>query len=139
MADITFDCVEWDGAHLPTFYGTVGPRYVHRLAWEEVHGPIPKGMFVLHRCDNPPCFLVDHLFLGTTTDNMRDCKAKGRTARGIGHGRHKLTEEQVWTIRDGLDQGLVQQVIADEIGCSQTLVSQIRLGKIWRYLTERSA
>ena len=54
----------------------------HRLAWEFEHGNIPDGLLVLHRCDNPPCVAVGHLFLGTNADNMADRNAKGRQARG---------------------------------------------------------
>jgi hypothetical protein len=50
----------------------------HRYAWQEVHGPIPEGMYVCHRCDNRPCVNVDHLFLGNASDNNRDMALKGR-------------------------------------------------------------
>lgn len=50
----------------------------HRLAWEATNGPIPAGLNVLHKCDNPPCCNPNHLFLGAQQDNVDDCIAKGR-------------------------------------------------------------
>jgi len=49
----------------------------NRVAFETVNGPIPPGMCVCHRCDNPRCVRPDHLFLGTSEDNSRDRHAKG--------------------------------------------------------------
>jgi hypothetical protein len=50
----------------------------HRLAWELIVGPVPDGLWVLHKCDNPPCCHPGHLFVGTPSDNARDAIAKGR-------------------------------------------------------------
>lgn len=50
-------------------YGTIKiggkngkPRQVHREIYRHFKGVIPEGMFVCHKCDNPPCCNPDHLF-----------------------------------------------------------------------------
>lgn len=88
-------CLLWEGATARYGYGHVrrGGKYIslHRLVWEETHGPIPGGLHVLHRCDVPACVNIDHLFLGTHFDNMRDIVAKGRhTSNRDGFLRNKI-------------------------------------------------
>lgn len=78
-------CWEWQGARMPLGYGNVNvgknvTMSSHVVAWLLTSGPIPDGMRVLHRCDNPPCCRPDHLFLGTQLDNMLDASRKGRIA-----------------------------------------------------------
>jgi hypothetical protein len=88
-AGIHEECIEWDGARTSAGYANAWDKrrkrteLVHRLVWEEERGPIPPGAFVCHRCDNKPCINIDHLFLGTPLDNMRDMIGKGR-AKGNG-------------------------------------------------------
>ena len=50
----------------------------HRISWVLAGGSVPKGLSVLHKCDNPVCVRPDHLFLGTQKTNVRDMIAKGR-------------------------------------------------------------
>ncbi len=80
-------CWVWQGC-IVRRYGVLGHDgkqvKAHRVAWGLTNGPIPNGLSVLHKCDNPPCVRPDHLFLGTQLDNMRDCSAKGRSGiRGM--------------------------------------------------------
>jgi hypothetical protein len=71
-------CREWLGYRTEKGYGIYKRRRIHRWVWQQVNGPIPAGMIVMHRCDNPPCYRLDHLRLGTIAENQRDMKAKGR-------------------------------------------------------------
>ena len=72
-------CWVWTGTRQVFGYGiSLRYRLAHRVSWEIANGPIPDGLWVLHRCDNPPCVNPAHLFLGTQTENMRDMTAKGR-------------------------------------------------------------
>ena len=85
------DCWLWTAGHTPDGYGMVkvyGRHHgAHRVSWTLTNGPIPDGLAVLHRCDNPPCCRPDHLFLGTLGDNNRDRASKGRSGHGGGRRR----------------------------------------------------
>jgi hypothetical protein len=54
------------------------PQKVHRVAWELWRGPIPVGQQVNHHCDNGVCVRLDHLYLGTQAENLRDASERGR-------------------------------------------------------------
>lgn len=101
--DKSGSCWMWDGALDDDGYGRidVGGKglLAHRVAWEIGNGSIPKRLCVCHRCDNPPCVRLSHLFLGTIADNMADRNAKHRQAWGSRVGRSKLTLQQVAWIR----------------------------------------
>jgi hypothetical protein len=98
-------CWEYQGSRQRFGYGRLqvsGVRHLtHRLAYELVNGPIPKGQEVLHRCDNPPCCNPSHLFLGSKADNCKDRAAKHRTASGDSHGRRLHPEAYEGTKGDG--------------------------------------
>ena len=78
------DCHVWTGTRYANGYGRVkrdGKAIrAHRYAWERENGPIPDGMVVRHKCDNPPCVNPDHLEVGTHQDNVDDMIARGRAA-----------------------------------------------------------
>jgi hypothetical protein len=59
-------------------------KKAHRIAWLISNGSIPHdgsfhGICVCHRCDRRDCVRVDHLFLGTQADNIRDMASKARS------------------------------------------------------------
>jgi len=78
-------CWEWTATLDQSGYGLLGyegsMKGAHRFSYKIYKGEIPKGLYVLHKCDNPPCVNPEHLFLGTQKDNMDDMYNKGRAKR----------------------------------------------------------
>lgn len=142
--DKTGSCWLWVGARNPQGYGKVfiqGSQYMatHRAAWTLENGPIPKGLSVLHKCDTPSCVRPSHLFTGTQSDNMRDCRSKGRIRfpdnRGEKYGAAKLTDQQVGQIRALCKASiLTHEQIAKRFNVSRTHVSAISRRAFWRHV-----
>ncbi len=95
----------WTGRRDKDGYGLISnlttKRRAHRYSWVLHYGPIPEGMNVLHKCDRPWCVNPEHLFLGTTLDNNRDCHAKGRAPVGDNHPSRKHPERLARGERSG--------------------------------------
>ena len=106
------------------------PRPASQVSHMLYIGPIPDGLFVLHRCDNRRCVNPEHLFLGTNKENMDDMVSKGRQAKGAALGTAKLTEAQARAIREDKRS---QRAIGRDYGVSHTVVGQIKSGAIWRH------
>jgi hypothetical protein len=135
-------CWEWQGGRTPDRgYGLLGVtfkpnRYVvaHRISYELNCGPIPAGMKVCHKCDNPPCVRPDHLFLGTQQDNIEDMRKKGRAARGAKHFRARLDPDKVRDIRRSHAAGESVASIAKRIGVRPGTVYAVLTGKTWTHV-----
>lgn len=135
----TDDCWPWTGDTDSNGYGRLSVEGLrvraHRYAWERANGPIPEGMFVLHRCDNPPCCNERHLFLGTIKDNNRDRLSKGRNGNyacpGEANGRAKITTADASRIREMHAAGIKTTPIARQFGIDPSTVRRIVSGKSW--------
>lgn len=100
----------------------------HRWRWTQTYGPIPDGLWVLHKCDNPACWRLDHLFLGTRQDNIDDMHSKGRGAKHEKHSSAKLTYADVEVIRRSPLSG---NELARRFGVSSMAISKVRTNKTW--------
>lgn len=135
----TETCLVWEGASTAQGYGTVncgGGQYrqAHVLSYEAEHGPVPAGMWVLHRCDNPPCVNPAHLFLGTRDDNIADMVQKGRSQRGESHYGAKVTESAVRALRARHAAGESVCELAKEFGIRHSTCSRIISRKTWKHV-----
>lgn len=133
-------CHEWT-AHRHTFgYGGFklnGKSYgAHRIAWVIANGPIPEGMCICHKCDNPCCVNHEHLFLGTHSDNMADKARKGRcpkmpNQKGEKHYQHRLSKKDVLKIRSMKE---TYATIAKMYGVSKSAIQHIKTKRTWKHI-----
>lgn len=116
-------CRIWLGYKTKDGYGRVcrdgEVQFLHRVMWEDRHGPIPPGMVVRHSCDTPSCINVDHLEIGTHADNANDKVVRGRS-------RHKIKVGDVPIIAAA--KGTYRE-IADRFGISAASVCLIKKSK----------
>lgn len=125
------DCVLWHRTDVHgypvryvrgTGYGKKDHKRVakaHRVAYEEVHGPIPEGMHVHHLCHTKACVNVEHMQLMTNRDHQS----------ALGHG--KLLERDAAAIRQLKREGWHVDDIAGSFGVSKWTVYDIAKGRTW--------
>lgn len=153
----TDSCWIWIGAKANNGYGALHRSgnhskiiRAHRLSWEVHFGPIPEGLEVLHRCDNPPCVRPDHLHLGTQADNHKDRVAHGIRLLGEKNPMAKLSPATIEAIRSeyiprtsgcpkGYDpqQGPLvgsQQYLAQKFGLRRSTIYKIVKRQRWNHL-----
>ena len=132
------DCVVFTGCTNASGYGqiTIANKQVavHRVAYELAHGPIPEGLVIRHKCDNPPCIDPSHLELGTPQDNVMDKVARGRTLKGSRNGSSKLVEAQVAEILEGLAMGVTHKVLAQRHGVATSTIGRISTREHWKHV-----
>lgn len=130
------ECWNWTGATQAFGYGCIGAKgrikSAHRVSYEMAKGPIPDGICVLHKCDNPKCVNPKHLFAGTKKDNAIDRSSKGRgkhcVFRGEDHPSAKITASDVLEIRASTDKNVW---LARKYGVSDAQICRIKRGERW--------
>lgn len=132
-------CWDWKGCKLRGYgrIGTVGRQtdLAHRVSWQLYRGVIPKGLYVLHRCDHPSCANPEHLFLGTQKINIDDMKRKGRMPKGSARGHSRLTDDLVYEIRL-LHPRLSYRELSEQYGVSTSTIQAIVERRTWQHVTE---
>jgi len=91
-------CWIWIGSCMRNGYGqtkssvagrTGKTRLAHRISYKAFFSD-PGSLCVLHKCDVRECVNPSHLYLGTYSDNTRDCRFRHR----LGGGRPAILNSQ---------------------------------------------
>lgn len=135
------DCWPFLGSRLKSGYGMIGsggkhgrPLPAHRVAYVVTYDVDVTGLYVCHRCDNPPCCNPAHLFAGTPAENANDMAQKGRSTRGERNPMARFSLADIATIRRLYASGEHRQVdIARTYATSQGVISRITRGAGWRH------
>ena len=123
------------GKDYPQAFFNGREMHLHRVSYAFHNGPIPKGMFVCHKCDNRRCINPEHLFVGTPQDNNTDMSIKNRNRKGSRHHWAKLNEAHVIDIVAKRRFGYTVKALAGVHEVSCAAIRNILQGKRWNWLT----
>ena len=137
-------CWNWEGILDDNNYGIVKCNGVHvgahRISYTIHKGPIPTGLSVLHKCDNPSCVNPNHLFAGTRKDNNKDRDSKNRQAKGERQGHAKLTKDIVLLLRKEFSEKDPKmgdyEKTAQKYNVTSESIRQAIIGYTWHHLND---
>lgn len=113
----------------------------HRAVYVNTHGPIPDGMVVRHDCDRPQCVEVEHLRLGSESENVRDSfdrDRRGGRVLPLGSARPfaVLDEATVTTLRRRVRGGETIKDVCSELGLAYSSARSAVRGMTWKHVEE---
>ena len=120
-------CQLWIGGKSGAGYGQIWDtgrqRGAHIVAWELCGRAIQKGLVIRHQCHTPLCMNVDHMKLGTHSENSQDMRAAGRAPKWTGR---KVTDRDAVAILGYGMLGFTQAQTAAAFGVSLGRVNAVR-------------
>jgi hypothetical protein len=134
------ECIIWqrgtNSGGYPVVWHDGKTRMYNRLLWQEHYGPIPEKYCVCHKCDTPSCVNIDHLFLDTYKNNMKDMVLKNRhnRARGERHPRAMLNVRKVRNIRRMHAEGIRTIDIMKKYNASYGCIAKVINGQTWAWV-----
>ncbi len=130
-------CWIWTGKVDGLGYGVIRDNHVqwkvHRYSYTLNIGPIPSGLEICHKCDNPSCVNPNHLWADTHKNNMRDCYNKGRMGAVVnfsvlcGTNMDLLSDQQLKTIISNCKSECVLRGKFDVLSTEEIIIARNNL------------
>jgi hypothetical protein len=135
----TESCWLWTGSKQTSGYGnftfregTNKPRWTgaHRYSWALANGlTIPKGLYVIHSCDNKLCVNPMHLSVAQPKENSRQAVERLKMNIGKNNGNNKIPWRTICRIRILSERGKKPAEIAARLSLRTAYVSAVAKGK----------
>jgi hypothetical protein len=132
-------CLIWQGFTYGAGYGRLRDenkknRQATHVAWYLKYGSYPT-LFMCHKCDNPKCVDVRHLFEGDVKANAADSVSKDRHVRGSRQKNAILTEDLVRNIKSELNGSFGECTrLGKKYGVTYSTISKIKRGLHWKHV-----
>ena len=111
--------------------GTRKNRKTGAMVLEAWVGPRLPGDDVRHLDGNPMNNHLSNLAYGTRAQNMADARRHGTAPIGSKHGRAKLTEAIVRSIRNSTES---HRILAEKFGVARSVIGHARSRRTWRHV-----
>lgn len=134
-------CWSWSACIDDTGYGVMAlvskKINAHRVSWM-IHNQkiIPKGKWVLHKCDNPICSNPEHIYLGNAAQNSKDMIERGRSNIPLGEKRShtKLKNHEAKEIKQKLLEGIHEKELSKQFKVHVNTIRDIKMNRRWRHI-----
>ena len=108
-----------------------------RFIYEQMHGEIPEGHVIRHKCDVRECINPEHLETGTQKENVWDAIKRNRFKSRMGgtNNNSKLTVEKVKEIKVALENKSDSNYgLARRYGVSDMAIRKIKKSQMWAHV-----
>mgnify|MGYP001608246603 CR=1 FL=1 len=131
-------CLNWPMGISRTGYGVYSidnitysvPRLLYNTLKDGFTG---DGLVVRHKCDNRACCNIDHLEIGTQSQNLMDASKRKRLLVGEANNMSSLTEEQVIEIRSLYPKKSTVE-LAKIYGTASSNIRDAIVGNTWQHI-----
>lgn len=106
---------------------------VHRLLFTTINNMSYYGLVVRHKCDNRTCCNIDHLEIGTQSDNLMDASKRKRLLVGRDNNKTVLTEQCVIEARNSYPE-MSTVDLAKKYGTASGNVRDAIIGRTWKHI-----